>query len=803
MGDCFPCPAARRHAGTVKKSLTFLTWLAVAALGAGAYFTIATQRAEPLNSAYILIAALCTYAIGYRFYSKWIAAKVLALDDRRATPCEIHEDGQDYVKTNKWIVFGHHFAAISGPGPLVGPVLAAQFGYLPGTLWILIGVVLGGAVQDFIVLASSMRRDGRSLAQMVKEELNNTAGRIGAIAILSIMIILLAVLALVVVKALAESPWGVFTVAATIPIAMFMGGYLRWIRVGKVLEVSLIGVVLLLLAVWGGQLVHANPHWHRIFLLKAEPLAWAVIGYGFLASVLPVWLLLAPRDYLSTFMKLGTIFALALGTLLVLPVMHMPAVSAFIDGSGPVVPGKVFPFCFITIACGAISGFHTLISSGITPKIITRETHARSVGYGAMCLESLVAIMAMIAACTLDPGVYLAMNIPGSDPAATTAAVAASGLKELQPVEGGRGYAMQPVTVSPEQMEALAKDMGEVTLFGRTGGAATLAVGMATIFSELTRGRWLDLWYHFALMFEALFILTTLDAGTRVGRYLLQDALRKRMPWLGDTKSTRAGAAASALVVAAWGFFLIMGVRDPDGGVKALWPIFGIANQLLASIALCLCTTILLKTQLGRGRSPALIAVTLIPLCWLLTVTSTAAIQKIWHENPRIGFLAAARVADSKLPALDTTLSTAEAGGDAAAIAAATKSLKNARTARFNNTIDAYVTGGFLALVGIIVVLSIREWMLLISGSREPRLSETEPVLLSPDALANERPVPLMGMAVLGFTLLKELSGQAAIDREQVRAEQCDCAEAKTPRGRRNVFLTATEHRFRGVNRCC
>ena len=770
----------------MKKSVSLLVWLFVVILGAAAYFVIATRRGEPLNSAYILTAALCTYAIGYRFYSKWIAAKVLALDDRRATPCEIHEDGKDFVKTNKWIVFGHHFAAISGPGPLVGPVLAAQFGYLPGTLWILIGVVLGGAVQDFIILASSMRRDGRSLGQMVKEELNNTAGFIGVIAILAIMIILLAVLALVVVKALAESPWGVFTVTATIPIAMFMGGYLRWIRVGKVLEVSLIGVVLLLGAVWGGQLVHASPHWHEIFLLKAEPLAWSVIIYGFLASVLPVWLLLAPRDYLSTFMKLGTIGALAIGTLLVLPIMHMPAISAFVDGSGPVVPGKVFPFCFITIACGAISGFHTLISSGITPKIITRESHARSVGYGAMCLESLVAIMAMIAACTLDPGVYLAMNIPGNDPAATTAAVAASGLTELQPLDGGKGYSMQPVTVSAAEMETLAKQMGEVTLFGRTGGAATLAVGMAKIFSELTQGRWLDLWYHFALMFEALFILTTLDAGTRVGRYLLQDALRKKLPWLGDTKSTFAGAIASALVVAAWGFFLIMGVRDPDGGVKALWPIFGIANQLLASIALCLCTTILLKMQLNRGRSPALIAVTLLPLCWLLTVTSTAAIQKVWHENPKIGFLAAARVADGKIAA--TT--------DEAA-------LKKLRTVRFNNTVDAYVAGTFLALVAAIVVLSIREWMLLIGGTRQPKLSETDPVWLSADVLANERPLPVMGMAVLGFTLIKELSGQAAIDREQVRAEQCDCVEAKTVRGRQNVFLTATERRFTGINRCC
>src|SRR5215204_4581622 len=394
----------------MKKTFSGLLWLVIALLGAGAYATLALKRGEPINSAYILVAALCTYTIGYRFYSKWIAARVLALNDRRATPCEVHDDGKDFVKTNKWIVFGHHFAAISGPGPLVGPVLAAQFGYLPGTLWILIGVVLGGAVQDFVILFASMRRDGKSLAQMVRDELNTAAGLVGVVAILSIMIILLAVLALVVVNALAESPWGVFTVGATVPIAMFMGGYMRWLRAGKVMEASILGIALLLLGVVGGQWVSANPTLKEIFHMEALPLAWSVILYGFAASVLPVWLLLAPRDYLSTFMKLGTIFALVLGVFLVLPDLKMPAISKFVDGSGPVVPGKLFPFCFITIACGAISGFHTLISSGITPKIITRESYCRPVGYGAMCLESLVAIMAMIAACTLDPGVYLSIN---------------------------------------------------------------------------------------------------------------------------------------------------------------------------------------------------------------------------------------------------------------------------------------------------------------------------------------------------------------------------------------------------------
>ena len=790
----------------MKKFVSLLIWLGVALLGAFGYWTIATQRHEPVNSGFILVAALCTYAIGYRFYSKWIAARVLALDDRRATPCEVHEDGKDFVKTNKWIVFGHHFAAISGPGPLVGPVLAAQFGYLPGTLWIIIGVVLGGAVQDFIILFASMRRDGRSLGQMVKDELNSSAGFVGVIAILAIMIILLAVLALVVVNALAESPWGVFTVGATIPIAMLMGGYLRFIRVGKVLEVSLIGVVLLLLAVWGGQLVHANPDWHRMFLIKKEPLAKAIIAYGFLASVLPVWLLLAPRDYLSTFMKLGTIGALAIGTLLVLPIMHMPAVSKFVDGSGPVVPGKLFPFCFITIACGAISGFHTLISSGITPKIITRESYSRPVGYGAMCLESLVAIMAMIAACTLDPGVYLAMNIPGGDPAVTAQAVAASGLTQLAPVADAAGhYASIGVSVAPEEMKALAQQMGEVTLFGRTGGASTLAVGMAMIFSKLTHGRWLDLWYHFALMFEALFILTTLDAGTRVGRYLLQDALKRLIPAFGDTRSLGAGAIASALIVAAWGFFLMMGVWDPNGGVKALWPIFGIANQLLAAIALCLATTVLLKMQIQRRRSPAAVLVTLVPLVWLLVVTLTAGYIKVLDPNPKIGFLAGARAADAKLVTLEETLG--KQGPDSEEAGKTKIAIATTGTVRFNATVDAYVTGIFMVLVGAIVIFSIYEWLRLLSRTRQPTLSETEPVYLPFGVDTESRPLPVMGLAMLGFTLLKEISGEAAIDR----AQACACAQTagseqqpQTAKYRRqNAFLTATEDRFNSPNRCC
>ena len=800
----------------MKKSLSLLVWLLVAVLGAGAYFTIATHRGEPLNSAYILIAALCTYTIGYRFYSKWIAARVLALDDRRATPCEVHEDGQDFVKTNKWIVFGHHFAAISGPGPLVGPVLAAQFGYLPGTLWILIGVVLGGAVQDFVILAASMRRDGKSLAQMLREEISTTAGIIGTFAILAIMIILLAVLALVVVNVLAESPWGVFTVSATIPIAFLMGCYLRYVRVGKVLEASVMGVALMLLAVWGGQWVHEHETLRAIFKKDGGFLAWAIIIYGFAASILPVWLLLAPRDYLSTFMKLGTIFALALGTLLVLPVLQMPALTPFIDGSGPVVPGRLFPFCFITIACGAISGFHTLIASGVTPKIIARESNARSVGYGAMCLESLVAIMAMIAACTLDPGVYLAINMKG-DAAAVIEKVNAFG----------------PVfAVTGAQMETLAAQVHEDTLIGRTGGGATLAMGMAALFARLLGGSWMGMWYHFAVMFEALFILTTLDAGTRVGRYLLQDALGHVWKPLGDTRNLFAGIAASAAIAALWGYFLVTAVADPEGGIKALWPIFGIANQLLASIALCLATTIILKTTLRDKRRPALVLVTLLPLIWLLSVTGTAGVQKIFHPNPAIGFLAKARQLKTLgLPAAEKAAEAARAasfeavrvenklvktGADAVVLAAARQASASAQKKRDasalavvvtgkqmrNNYLDVVVTAVFLALVVGIVGLSIWEWARLFLGSKAPVLHETAPVWLPADA--PERPLPVMGAIALGFALLKEVSGEAAIDRERDRAAACECTAPETrPGPRRNVFLTATEHRFKGINRCC
>ena len=821
-----------------------LAWASVGFAGAGAYAILALRRHESISSSYLLVAALCSYAIGYRFYSKWIAVRVLMLDNRRATPSEVHDDGRDFVKTNKWIVFGHHFAAISGPGPLVGPVLAAQFGYLPSALWILLGVVLGGAVQDFVILFCSMRRNGKSLAQMVKEELNPTAGFIGVAAILAIMIILLAVLALVVVNALAESPWGVFTVGATIPIALLMGGYLRYWRTGKVLEASAIGVVLLLLAVWGGKFVYADKEGlGNVFTFAAEPLAWAILVYGLAASVLPVWLLLAPRDYLSTFMKLGTIFALVCGVFLVLPHLQMPAVSQFIDGTGPVVPGKLFPFCFITIACGAISGFHTLIASGTTPKIITREGYARTIGYGAMCLESLVAIMALVAACTLEPGVYLSLNVKGAPPE-TVAKISATGFP-----------------VSMEKMDALAQEVGEKTLFNRSGGAATLAVGMAQIFSKAVQGRWLDLWYHFAIMFEALFILTTLDAGTRVGRYLLQDVLGSFWKPLADTKGLGANILASGLIVAGWGYFLIQGVRDPEGGIKALWPLFGLANQLLASIALCLATTVILKMQLEaavpsaparesagagathavsgiggaapairqRAGKPVFALVTLLPLLWLLSVTLTAGLETILHhendpKRPRLGFLQKAEELNEKLPALQVALAAAEAGGTRAAIEAAQTSLRNNRLLHFNNIVDAVVAGIFLVLVSFIFLLSVREWILLLARRRVAILHETHPVWLPDYAVVEGQPLRMFGLLALVLPLVKELSGEAHLQRAQDMANRSFCAhmhhgqagrpsiklrlpggggEAYRAQSPEKVYLEAVEHRFKGINRCC
>lgn len=657
--------------------LRALPWIGIGLAGAYALATIAVWRGETVNAVWFLVAAVAVYAVAYRFYSAFLAAKVFALDACRPTPAEVINDGRDFVPTNRWVVFGHHFAAIAGPGPLIGPTLAAQFGYLPGTLWILAGVVLGGAVQDFCVLCGSLRRGGRSLGQMAKDEIGPIGGFAALVGVFSIMIILIAVLALVVVNALRHSPWGTFTVGATIPIAMIMGAYMRWVRPHDVLGGTILGLVLLFLALIGGRWVDQHPVFGPMFTLTGTQLAWAIILYGFAASVVPVWLLLAPRDYLSTFVKLGTVFALALGILVMRPQIELPAVTQFVDGTGPIFAGKVFPFCFITIACGAISGFHSLISSGTTPKLLRRETDAPMIGYGCMLLESFVAIMAMIAAASLKPGVYFAINSPagvvGSDPVVATAKITSWGF---------------PVTV--EEMEQLARDIGEHTVFARTGGAPSLAVGMAHIFANALNGTAIALWYHFAIMFEALFILTTLDAGTRVGRFMLQDLLGNLWPALGRTAWYPSILLTSTLVVAAWGYFLYQGVVDPLGGINILWPLFGIANQLLAAIALVVMTTILVRE--GKTRY---LWVTLIPLTWLLVVTFTAGYQKMFSSDPNLGFLAQAQFLESQL----------------ASGAIAVEKMRATKAQIFNLRLDAVVTGLFLFLVALILFEAAKVWV--------------------------------------------------------------------------------------------
>ncbi|HLW75323.1 MAG TPA: carbon starvation CstA family protein [Bryobacteraceae bacterium] len=672
----------------VMRVLKFFFWVAVAIAAAVALGVVAKTRGESVNSIWLVIAATCSYLIGFRFYAAFISAKVMALDNQRATPAERLRDGHDFEPTNKWIVFGHHFAAIAGPGPLVGPTLAAQFGYLPGTLWIIIGAVLGGCVQDFVVLFCSIRRDGKSLGQMAREEIGKLGGFTALIAVLAIMVILLAVVALVVVNALKGSPWGTFTIVATMPIAVFMGIYLRYWRPGKVMEVSLLGFVLVMLSIFGGQAVSQSATWAPIFTYSGLTLAAALIVYGFLASVFPVWILLAPRGYLSTFVKLGVVLLLGVGILFVRPELNLPPLTRFIDGTGPIFAGKVFPFCFITIACGAISGFHALISSGTTPKLIAKEKDAAPIGYGSMALESFVAMMALIAACALQPGVFFAVNSPagvvGATPAAATATIS------------NWGY---PVT--PEQMQTLANEVGETTLFYRTGGAPSLALGMAHIFSFTSAfgeaGRkLLAFWYHFAIMFEALFILTILDAGTRVGRFMLQDLLGHVWPRAGQTNWMPGMLATSAAVVAAWGYFLYQGVRDPLGGINSLWPLFGIANQLLAAIALCVATTILVKMHRAKY-----LWVTCMPLAWLVVVTFTAGWQKIFSDTPAIGFLAQAN-----------------------ALAAGVQTGQTA-TLVFNARLDAVVCGIFMVMVALILVDSVRIWTGILSGTREARLNET------------------------------------------------------------------------------
>src|SRR5262245_44912091 len=658
-------------------------WMLVALGGATAIAVLALTRGESINAVWFVAAAVACYTLAYRYYGAFLAARVFSLDPTRETPAERLNDGRDFVPTNRWVVFGHHFAAIAGPGPLIGPTLAAQFGYLPGTLWILFGVVLGGAVQDCCILCGSLRRDGRSLGQMAKDEIGPLAGFGALVGVFSIMVILIAVLALVVVNALNHSPWGTFTVGLTIPIAMLMGWYMRFVRPHDVVGATVLGLVLLGVALVGGRWVDQHSVLGPMLTLSTPALAWWIIAYGFAASVLPVWLLLAPRDYLSTFVKLGTIGALAVGILALRPEVHLPPLTSFVDGSGPIFAGKVFPFCFITIACGAISGFHSLISSGTTPKLLREETDAPMIGYGCMLLESFVAIMAMIAAAALEPGVYFAINSPagvvGADPAVATATITAWGF---------------PVGV--ERMATLAHEIGERSLFARTGGAPSLAVGMASIFARTLGGTALALWYHFAIMFEALFILTTLDAGTRVGRFMLQDLLGHLWAPLGRTSWYPSVLLSSTVVVASWGYFLYQGVVDPLGGINILWPLFGISNQLLAAIALAVATTFIIRS--GRVRYAW---VTLIPLAWLLAVTMTAGYQKIFAADPAVGFLAqadklVAQVAAGTIPA---------------------ERVGEVRAQIWNLRLDAGVAATFLGLVGLIVGEAVRAWAGLLRGS--------------------------------------------------------------------------------------
>ena len=659
------------------RAMSIAGWLAVAVLGASSLGVIALQRGETVNAMWLVVASICVFAIAYRFYARFIAERVLRVDPTRATPAHLRNDGLDYVPTEKSVLFGHHFAAIAGAGPLVGPVLAAQMGYLPGLLWILAGVVFAGAVQDMLVLFFSTRRDGRSLGEMIRAELGAPAGVIAMIGIFAIMVILLAVLALVVVKALAESPWGTFTVAMTIPIAVLMGAYLRWWRPARILEVSLIGFVLLIASIWAGGHVAAHPVWGPAFTLEATTLAWSLIGYGFVASVLPVWLLLAPRDYLSTFLKIGTVAVLAVAIVIAQPDLRMPAVTQFVDGTGPVFAGTLFPFLFITIACGAVSGFHALISSGTTPKMLANEAHIRTIGYGGMLMEAFVAVMALIAACALDPGVYFAMNAPaaliGTTPESAAAAINAWGF-----------------SITPDVLVTTARDIGETTLLSRTGGAPTLAVGMAQILDALIGGPGMKaFWYHYAILFEALFILTTIDAGTRVARFMLQELLGLAYAPFAQTNSWTANIACTALAVAGWGWFLYQGVVDPLGGINTLWPLFGIANQMLAGIALVFCCTVLVRMQRMRY-----VWIAAVPTLWLLVCTLTAGWQKLMHSDPKIGFITNAR-----------RFSDAAARGE---LIAPAKSIEQMQRIAFNNTLDAALCMVLMAVLVSMVGFALR-----------------------------------------------------------------------------------------------
>ncbi len=678
-----------------------LLLVVVAMLGAGSFAWLALEHGEPVNAAWLLTAAICTYYIAYRVYSRIIAEKIFELNDDRATPAVRLNDGRDFHPTNKWIAFGHHFAAIAGPGPLVGPTLAAQFGFLPGALWIIVGVAVGGAVQDFVILCSSMRRDGKTLGEMAKDEIGPVGGYTALVAVLGIMVVLISVLALVVVNALKSSPWGVVTIALTIPIALVMGGYMRWVRPHRVLEASAIGIVLLILALYAGRWVAENPALAPTFTLSGKSLALLIMAYGFAASVLPVWLLLAPRDYLSAFVKIGVVIALALGILIVLPPLQMPALTQFTDGTGPVFAGKVFPFVFITIACGAISGFHALVASGTTPKLIARETHARMIGYGGMLTESLVAVMALIAACVLTPGVYFAINAPAGA-IGTTAQSAAEAIRAW-------GF-----TLNPADMDMLARQVGETSLLSRTGGAPSLAVGMAHLFSRVLGGTSaMALWYHFAIMFEALFILTTLDAGTRVGRFMLQDLLSHVWKPIGRVSWYPAVVGTSAIFVLMWGYFLYQGVLDPLGGINSLWPLFGISNQLLAAVALCVGTTIIIR--MGKGRYAWM---TITPLAWLGVVTLTGGWLKIFSDNPKLGFLSHARFLEGMIAA----------GAPPPGVA----SLEAARRMVFNDRLDAVIAGFFMAAFIVILFESTKVWIRIFSGRAPATSTEVTFIRLIP-----------------------------------------------------------------------
>ena len=681
--------------------LRHLPWLVLAIVGACALGVVALRRGEAINALWIVVAAVAIYLVAYRYYSLFIATHVMQLDPRRATPAVLNNDGLDFVPTNKHILFGHHFAAIAGAGPLVGPVLAAQMGYLPGTLWLIAGVVLAGAVQDFMVLFMSTRRNGRSLGDMVREEMGRVPGTIALFGCFLIMIIILAVLALIVVKALAESPWGIFTVMATIPIAMFMGIYMRYIRPGRIGEISVVGVLLLLGSIWLGGQIAADPVWAKAFTFTGVQITWMLVGYGFVAASLPVWLILAPRDYLSTFLKIGTIVALAIGILVTMPELKMPALTQFVDGTGPVWKGGLFPFLFITIACGAVSGFHALISSGTTPKLLDNETNARYIGYGGMLMESFVAIMAMVAASVIEPGVYFAMNSP--------AAVVGSDVVSVAQVVTSWGFA-----ITPEALQAVANDIGETTILARAGGAPTLAVGIAQILHSVLPGEnTMAFWYHFAILFEALFILTAVDAGTRAGRFMLQDLLGSFVPALKRTESWTANLIATAGCVAMWGWLLYQGVIDPLGGINTLWPLFGISNQMLAGIALMLATVVLIKMKRQRY-----IWVTLLPAVWLLICTTTAGFIKLFDANPAIGFLSLAK-----------KYSDALANGQ---VLAPAKSVEQMQHVIFNAYTNATLTVLFLFVVFSILFYALKVG--IAAWGKKERTDKESPFQALPDA---------------------------------------------------------------------